>query len=128
MTPSEYIKNTAATDHDDLGAYQMSARCMDSARMLHYVLGVGTEAGELQDAVKRWVAYNKPLDVVNVKEELGDLLWYMARICDELGLTFEECMARNIEKLRTRYPNKFTEQAALNRNLEAERKVLEQKD
>ncbi len=127
MTPSEYIKNTAATDHDDSGAFAMSVRCEEAARMLHYVLGVGTEAGELQDAVKRWVAYNKPLDVVNVKEELGDLLWYMARICDELDLTFEECMARNIEKLKTRYPNKFTEHAALNRDLEAERKVLEQK-
>lgn len=127
MQPSEYLKQTAATDHDDLGAFKMSERCAESARLLHYVLGVGTEAGELQDAVKRWVAYNKPLDKVNVKEEIGDIFWYLARLCDELGLTFEECMARNIEKLRTRYPNKFTEHDAVNRDLEAERKVLEQK-
>ncbi len=126
MTPSEYIKSTAATDHNDADAFAMSVRCEDSARMLHYVLGVGTEAGELQDAVKRQIAYNKPLDIVNVKEEIGDLLWYVARICDHLGITLEDCMTRNIEKLKARYPNKFTEHDAINRNLAAEREVLEQ--
>ncbi len=127
MNPSEYVKNTAATDHDDSGEYFMGLRCNENARLIHYVLGVGTEAGELQDAVKRLVAYNKPLDTVNVKEEIGDIFWYLGRLCDSLGLTFEECMERNIEKLKTRYPNKFTEHSALNRDLEAERKVLEQK-
>lgn len=125
MLPSEYVKLTGVTDHDSSGEYFMGLRCNENARLIHYVLGVGTEAGELQDAVKRCVAYNKPLDKINIKEEIGDVLWYLARLCSLTGLTLEECMERNIEKLRARYGEKFTEFAALNRDLDKERKVLE---
>ena len=47
--------------------------------------------------------------------ECGDVLWYMAVILEEIGSSFEEVMAMNIEKLEARYPNGFTEQAAKDR-------------
>lgn len=125
MTPTEYIKLTNATDHNEQEAQLMGLRAQASARLLHYVLGVGTEAGELQDAVKRLIAYNKELDVVNIKEEIGDCLWYLSRICDFCGFTFEEVMELNINKLKARYGEKFSEHAALNRDLVTERSVLE---
>lgn len=125
MQTTEYVKLTGVTDHDESGEYFMGLRCSTHARLLHYVLGVGTEAGELQDAVKRVIAYNKPLDNVNIKEEIGDVLWYLARLCALTNLTLEECMERNIEKLKARYGEKFTEHAALNRDLAKEREVLE---
>lgn len=46
--------------------------------LLHCVTGLVTESAELVDAIKKHVFYGKPLDVVNIKEELGDLLWYIA--------------------------------------------------
>jgi hypothetical protein len=42
-------------------------------------------------------------------------------------MTSSEARERNIEKLRARYGDKFTEAAALERNLAAERAILEQK-
>lgn len=128
MTPSDYIKNARATDHDVDGYLHMSNRCAMDSRLIHYVLGVGTESGELQDAVKKWVAYGKEVDRTNVKEEIGDLMWYLSRMCDLFGFTFEEIMDINIKKLQTRYPHKFTQDAALNRDLDKERKVLEGND
>lgn len=125
MLPTEYTELTEVTDHDENGEYFMGLRCNANARLIHYVLGVGTEAGELQDAVKRVIAYNKPLDHVNIKEEIGDVLWYLARLCALTNVTLEECMDTNINKLKARYGNKFTEHAALNRNLTKEREVLE---
>jgi hypothetical protein len=45
---------------------------------LHSVAGLFTEVGELVDAYKRHWFYKKDLDRVNLKEEIGDILWYIA--------------------------------------------------
>jgi NTP pyrophosphatase (non-canonical NTP hydrolase) len=93
-------------------------------QLLHGTMGVCTESGELMDAVKRFLIYGKPTDVTNIMEEVGDMFWYLALIARCCGFTFEEAKAKNIAKLRARYPEKFTELAALNRNLDAELKAL----
>lgn len=97
------------------------------ARLMHGMIGVCTEAGELQDMVKKALIYKKPLDKVNVMEECGDLLWYIALCLDAAGYTMSECMERNIDKLRIRFPDKFTFKGANNRDLDAERASLEKK-
>ena len=94
-------------------------------RIEHAIDGCVTEAGELQDALKKAKYYGKELDVVNIKEEAGDILWYLAILFDELGTDFETEMNRVITKLKTRFPDKFTEEDAFTRDLVAERKVLE---
>lgn len=94
-------------------------------RILHAAIGLCTESGELIDALKKSTFYGRELDVVNVKEEAGDILWYLAILFDELGTDFETEMSRVIEKLEARFPEKFTEEAAYNRDLETERKILE---
>lgn len=127
MTPNEYLNLAEVTDHDDDGKSELAIRCHTKGQFLHYVLGLGTETGELQDVAKKAIAYGKPVDVVNVKEELGDLMWYIARICKLYGFTLEEVMETNINKLKARYGEKFTEHAALNRNLDNERQILEGK-
>lgn len=144
--------------------------------LLHASLGLITELGELTDIYKRNIFYGKEIDLVNVKEELGDIMWYLAiiyrefnyspsgvryitnqgaveliqdmlltainlnrldkKVCNHLkdqiinfgklhNFTFEEILETNINKLKKRFPNKFTEYHALNRDLEAEREVLE---
>lgn len=64
---------------------------------------------------------------MNLKEELGDLLWYVSQAMDELDTTYEIEMSRVIRKLKARYPEKFTEENAENRNLTKEREILEAK-
>jgi NTP pyrophosphatase (non-canonical NTP hydrolase) len=49
----------------------------------------------------------------------------LANIAEWFELDFFQCLTNNIDKLKVRYPEKFTEEAALNRNLEAERTELE---
>lgn len=95
---------------------------------MHCAIGVATESGELMDQFKRHIYYGKPLDVVNIKEELGDKMWYIMNLCRLLDLNLEEIMDININKLRVRFPDKFTNEAALNRNLDAERETLENND
>ena len=93
--------------------------------LLHASMGLVTEAGEFQDMLKKHVFYGKPLDEVNLKEEIGDLLWYCAIALEALDTDFEAVMQTNIDKLKARYPEKFTEQKAENRDLVKEREILE---
>lgn len=162
----------------------------------HMNLGVLTEIGEALDIFKKFLAYKKPIDLVNLGEELADITWYIVNKCrfEELllddnfddvladtkelidnrmftenglpvelkteavltillstycapvnnifnapiiqlamlyhiaswfDLDFFQCLTNNIEKLKVRYPEKFTEEAAQNRDLKAERTELE---
>jgi len=74
-----------------------------SAHILHMAVGVSGEAGELLDAIKKNVFYNKPLDRANVIEELGDLEFYMSGLRQGLGITRDEVLEANIQKLFKRY-------------------------
>ena len=91
------------------------------------MIGVCTEAGELQDMVKKNLIYGKPLDLTNVMEECFDVMWYVSLCLNAAGFTMEEAMERGIAKLRARYPDGFTEAAALNRDLTKERTELERR-
>ena len=75
----------------------------EDAHLLHMVVGVSGEAGELLDAVKKSVIYRKPLDLENVIEELGDLEFYMEGLRQGLGITRQETIDANVEKLSKRY-------------------------
>ena len=94
-------------------------------RLLHAALGMLTEVAELADTLLQTVLHKKELDVVNVMEELGDIEWYRAIPLRVLGLDEGQIRKANIYKLLARYPEKFSSEQALNRDLEAERAVLE---
>ena len=117
MNTQQFIKQAIRTESPNFFA--------PNQRILHAAIGCVTESGEMLDALKKSIFYGKPLDVVNVKEEAGDLLWYLAILFDEIGTDFETEMTRVINKLQTRFPEKFTEDNAFNRDLDTERKVLE---
>ena len=125
MDNKEYIENTRKTRPDDLGLIKTRFNQEDKIRLLHGAMGVITEGGELLDVMKKFLFYGKKIDVINIKEELGDILWYFSMIADTLGLTYEEIQEKNIEKLKARYGEKFNEKGALNRNLSTERTILE---
>lgn len=92
---------------------------------IHMALGLVTEAGEIADVFKKKLAYNKDIDWVNVKEEVGDIMWYVANLCNINGWDLRDILDTNINKLVKRYPEKFTNEKALNRDLEGERSILE---
>ena len=179
----EYI-NLASRTLPDLGSEEDNS--------LHMKMGLETEKGEFLDVFKKFHAYKKPIDWVNVGEELADYLWYSAGLitfslkynkseeylddleerlkesfkelkksfneetvekreapvvvalnfytdlgssindiykiyyyCLYADLDFWQILTNNIEKLKVRFPEKFTEDKALNRDLDSERKQLE---
>lgn len=74
-----------------------------NAHLMHMVFGVSGEAGELLDAIKKHIIYQKPLDIDNVIEELGDIEFYLEGLRQGLNLSREQTLESNISKLKTRY-------------------------
>lgn len=91
----------------------------------HAIVGIQTESAELLDALLKVMVEGKEIDVVNVGEEIADGWWYNSLLCDTLKLNPSVLMEKVINKLKKRYPDKFTEASAINRDLQAERKILE---
>jgi NTP pyrophosphatase (non-canonical NTP hydrolase) len=85
------------------------------AHLMHMIVGIMGEAGELLDTVKKHCIYNKPLDVTNIEEELGDLEFYTRGLRDALGIERDYTLRMNIAKLNTRYPEGYTDRAAQKR-------------
>jgi len=71
-------------------------------------LGLAGEAGEVADLVKKGIFHQQGLDHAKLKKELGDVLWYLSALCDNLGYTLAEVMQTNITKLEARYPDGFS--------------------
>jgi len=93
--------------------------------VIHAIIGAATESGELLEALQKVIIKGEAFDEVNMREEVGDVFWYVAALADTCGFTFEQAQRSNIAKLRARYPNKFTAFDANNRNLTDERRILE---
>lgn len=127
MTNKEYVQNALVTESNNFEAIGARISQPENIRLLHAAIGLATEAGEIQDQLKKAIFYGKTLDRVNLAEEMGDLFWYLAILADTLGVSFDEIQEKNIAKLKARYGSKFSEAAALNRNLDTERKILEGK-
>lgn len=70
-------------------------------------LGIAGESGEIVDTLKKILYHSHELNVSELCKEIGDLLWYVVLLCDTVGLTLDDVMQANVEKLRKRYPQGF---------------------
>lgn len=96
-------------------------------RLLHSAMGIFTEAGEAIELVRLQLE-GKPFDTVGWGEEIGDLSWYEALGCDAAGVDRDQILQANIRKLEKRNRGQtFSAEGTLNRDLEAERAILEGK-
>lgn len=139
MNPQEYLQQSERTNppvipgwpHSETTIAEENPTYLTSkhqAELLHAGMGMVTEAGEYMDQMKRHMIYGAPLDHTNLKEELGDMLWYIALAMRALDTNFEKEFLRNIVKLKARFPDKFTMENAINRDLDGERKILDSHD
>ena len=97
MTFDEYQKQALTT------AYNTHEPLMEKTI---WAMGVAGEAGEVVEKWKKIVAYQEGKfskeDVDELAKELADVVWYIAVMSHSLGLSFDDIMARNVEKLKSR--------------------------
>lgn len=84
--------------------------------LMHATFGIAGEAGEMVDNVKKAVVYNQIFNRANMVEELGDMEFYLEQLRQCTGITREETLLGNMEKLAKRYPQfKYTDTRAKER-------------
>lgn len=87
----------------------------DIGGILNACLGLSGEVGEFNDMIKKWIFHEKDFDEIHAMKELGDIMWYVALMCDSFGWSLDEIMEMNVDKLKARYPEGFSVQRANNR-------------
>ena len=106
LTMDDYQKLAERTS----GAGQTGER-----RQIIAALGLAGEAGEFANMIKKLTAHGHNIPVEDLADELGDVLWYLAEAATASGLSLNHIAQNNIEKLRARYPEGFSEERSRNR-------------
>lgn len=68
---------------------------------MYCALGLAGEVGEVVEHIKKWHR-DDHINAEEVTAELGDVFYYLFRLCDELGLSAERVMEMNVRKLQDR--------------------------
>lgn len=106
MEISEYQRLALKTLNPDLDQKDV---------LINGVMGLCGESGEAIDIVKKHLHQGHALDREHLKEELGDIAWYLASTSYALGLDLDDVLSANIAKLKRRFPEGFSTEASENR-------------
>lgn len=105
MTGTEFqekaMRTAATSDSDKL--------------LLNGVMGLNGESGECIDVLKKYLFQGHELDEEKLMDELSDVMWYAAITATGLGVTLDEVMEHNVEKLKNRYPDGFDKDRSIHR-------------
>ena len=100
-TPSKDFKSLV----DRLG--ELDREGANIERLTTAAVGISAEGGEFMEIVKKMVFQGKPWNDDNREHliiELGDVMWYVMQACMALGVSLDEVVEGNVEKLKKRYP------------------------
>jgi NTP pyrophosphatase (non-canonical NTP hydrolase) len=137
MNLDEYQKEASRTECDQFRSLdRMTKGNLDSfaaiedlvpIRMNHALIGLSSELGELSKLLENWIYYggDEP-NTAHLLEEVGDVMWRLAELCNAMGIRLQCAIDANIAKLKVRYPEKWTGEKAdrANRNKESERNAI----
>lgn len=119
MLGNEYQKLAMRTNDgkstDRLMKFIEENPTIDVGGLMNGLEGLCGETGEANDMIKKAIFHQKPFDQEHFKKELGDVMWYMAMICQSMGYELDEILQMNVDKLIARYPGGFDIQRANNR-------------
>lgn len=110
------------TDYQALAARTINPEQPDKEKLINFVFGLAGETGETIDLLKKIIFHGHDLETNRDKLalELGDCLWYITGIATAAGINLDDIAKRNIEKLKARYPDGFSEERSIKRAVDTE--------
>ena len=123
MQMNEYQKDAAMminrntmkmSDYQKAAARTMNPKLYPEQKAMHALHGMSGEVGEIHSIYQKSYQGHE-IDTDHVKKELGDLLWFIAEYCTAMGWTLDDVAQLNINKLKARYPEGFSEDKSLHR-------------
>ena len=102
-------------EYQSLAARTAGAGGAGDRRIIIAALGLAGEAGEFANMVKKMTAHGHEISPETLADELGDILWYAAEAASAIGLSLGDIAQTNVDKLRKRYPEGFSQERSINR-------------
>jgi NTP pyrophosphatase (non-canonical NTP hydrolase) len=109
------MPDLSLNEYQRLAARTSGAGREGEFRLMVAALGLAGEAGEFANLVKKLTAHGHAIPPETLADELGDILWYLAEAASTCGLELGAIARMNVDKLRARYPDGFSEDASRNR-------------
>lgn len=108
----EFVKQVTSPASTDVNVLIDRIRELDGegvklTHLLTFALGGAAEMGEAVEIIKKCLLQGKPFDEAaktHCLKECGDTIFYIAQLCIAMGVSFEDIMQLNYEKLSARYP------------------------
>ena len=104
-----------ANEYQSLAMRTSNKKLSPDQHLLNGVLGLVGESGEIADLIKKNRMQGHTLDMEHIAKELGDVCWYIAETATAIGVDLETIMKLNVEKLKNRYPEGFSEYRSIHR-------------
>lgn len=80
----------------------------DKDTVLNWLTGLNEEVGEVNNVIKHHYWGNENINKENLAKEIGDVLWYLSALCSSFNISLDTIALLNIEKLKYRYKDSFT--------------------
>lgn len=96
------------SEYQEFCARAVLPATLEREPIVGFALGLAGESGEVVDDIKKKYYHGRTIDPNHTIEELGDVMWYVANIATQLGITLDEVIERNVDKLCTRYAHLYT--------------------
>jgi NTP pyrophosphatase (non-canonical NTP hydrolase) len=108
----EFVRQTTSPASSDFNKLIERMKELDDegvklTHLLTFALGASAEMGEAVEIIKKCLLQGKPFNddaKVHLTKEMGDVLYYIGQFCIAMGISFEDIMQINYEKLSARYP------------------------
>lgn len=98
-----------ADDYQEFASKAIRPESEGKNLIVGFALGLGGEAGEVLDDIKKREYHGRDIPIEHTVEELGDLLWYASNIANQLGYKLSDIMDMNQNKLTNRYKELYKE-------------------
>lgn len=113
MTLNEYQIAAQRTSSEKFA--DIDAEGLNLLQLENGLMGLCGEAGECMELLKKHRHQGHELNEAALKEELGDVAWYLAEAASALNLWLDDIAEANLEKLRRRYPEGFEPDRSMHR-------------
>jgi len=108
----EFVRQTTSPASSDFNKLIERMKELDEegvklTHLLTFALGASAEMGEAVEIIKKCLLQGKTFNddaKVHLTKEMGDVLYYIGQFCIAMGISFEDIMQINYEKLSARYP------------------------
>lgn len=111
-TPTRKRTTMNLQDYQELAGRTLKIGRLPKDAVANMAMGLAGEAGEVCDQLKKVLFHDHEINRKEIALEIGDVLWYLAGLCSRLGMNLEDVAQMNIDKLKARYPDGFSEEAS----------------